>query len=546
MYWRLADEPEFRKKTRGTTVMLSGFICQCHGVISAETIASLSAAEKQSIKNLYKIESEKDPDFKPELPEHGAFSIILPGAGKGKDGYWGGEDVAAQLRHVIPIFKVMHPRSNLRFIFDNSSTHDCWSPDALNVEALVGGSTSNKNWVPMRPGFFKDTAGNTVAQDMQYPSPVFNCSLDSSQTPLLPNVLQELMDLRGRSKGITKPLEERNLMPAPATLALDTLTTAPSELATCQVIMKQGQRKGQVCSVRLPCRSHKAVPAAALATTALGVSATVSSTAMVDLPPATLMEVDAGSAPVVVAAISTSTLAAPINAAEDVDLHDLGDSILSGKCEAKIKQGARKGQSCGQRLPCRLHNPDLFKVRCDLCTLSIADDPDRRNRTNCCQRMLLSSQEDFKGQECMLAEICNNFSTVGQRVEAIFLPKFHCELNCIEFLWGFMKRRVRSQVTGTISVQDFLRIIKEALVACPVVMIRRWYRRMWKLTHLYEVGLPITVAKYICKKYSSHRTIPAVLMANIDNIKVLQDCKSTKTAVFEALHLMEVKAGVKT
>jgi len=69
---------------------------------------------------------------------------------------------------------------------------------------------------------------------------------------------------------------------------------------------------------------------------------------------------------------------------------------------------------------------------------------------------------------------------------------------------------------------------------------------MWKLTHLYEVGLPITVAKYICKKYSSHRTIPAVLMANIDNIKVLQDCKSTKTAVFEALHLMEVKAGVKT
>ena len=141
-------------------------------------------------------------------------------------------------------------------------------------------------------------------QDRQYPSPVFNCSLDSSQTPLLPNVLQELMDLRGRSKGITKLLEERNLMPAPATLALDTLTTAPSELATCQVIIKQGQRKGQVCSVRLPCRSHKAVSAAALATTALDVSATVSSTAMVDLPPATLMEVDAGSAPVVVAAIS--------------------------------------------------------------------------------------------------------------------------------------------------------------------------------------------------------------------------------------------------
>ncbi len=108
-----------------------------------------------------------------------------------------------------------------------------------------------------------------------------------------------------------------------------------------------------------------------------------------------------------------------------------------------------------------------------------------------------------------------------------------------------MKRRVRSQVSGTISQQEFLRIIKEALVACPVVMIRRWYRRMWKLVHLYEVGLPITVAKYICKKYSSHRTIPAALMDNIDNIKVMQDCKTTKTAVFEALRVIEVKEAMK-
>ena len=31
-------------------------------------------------------------------------------------------------------------------------------------------------------------------------------------------------------------------------------------------------------------------------------------------------------------------------------------------------------------------------------------------------------------------------------------------------------------------------------------------------------------------------------MDNIDNIKVLQECKTTKTAVFEALRVMEVKA----
>lgn len=332
---------------------------------------------------------------------------------------------------------------------------------------------------------------------------------------------------------------------AAAAPALNTLVA--QEVPKCQVIIKKGPRKDHACSVRLPCRSH-AVTATALAATALGIPAAVSSAAVVDLPPAaTSMEVDAGvevdvGAAPVVAAIATAILAAPIEAAEDVNLHGLADAIPAETCEVKIKQGLRKGLPCGHKLPCRFHIPDLFKVRCDLCSLSLNDDPDRRNRTSCCQRMLLSRQEDFKGQECMLAEICNSFSTVGQRVEAIFLPKFHCELNCIEFLWGFMKRKVRCQVSGTISQHDFLRIIKEALVSCPVIMIRRWYRRMWKLVHLYEVGLPITVAKYICKKYSSHRTIPAALVDNIDNIKVLQECKTTKTAVFEALRVMEVKA----
>ena len=85
----------------------------------------------------------------------------------------------------------------------------------------------------MRPGFFRDPAGNIVDQDMQYPSPVFNCSLDLSQTPLPPNVLDEMMDLRGRSKGITKLLEERNLMPAQvAAAAAAAAATAAAAAAT--------------------------------------------------------------------------------------------------------------------------------------------------------------------------------------------------------------------------------------------------------------------------------------------------------------------------
>ena len=122
----------------------------------------------------------------------------------------------------------------------------------------------------------------------------------------------------------------------------------------------------------MPCRSH-AVTATALAATALGIPAAVSSAAVVDLPPAaTSMEVDAGvevdvGAAPVVAAIATATLAAPIEAAEDVNLHGLADAIPAETCEVKIKQGLRKGLPCAHKLPCRFHIPDLFKVRCDLC-----------------------------------------------------------------------------------------------------------------------------------------------------------------------------------
>ena len=79
---------------------------------------------------------------------------------------------------------------------------------------------------------------------------------------------------------------------AAAAPALNTLVA--QEVPKCQVIIKKGPRKDHACSVRLPCRSH-AVTATALAATALGIPAAVSSAAVVDLPPAaTSKEVDAG------------------------------------------------------------------------------------------------------------------------------------------------------------------------------------------------------------------------------------------------------------
>ena len=58
-------------------------------------------------------------------------------------------------------------------------------------------------------------------------------------------------------------------------------------------------------------------------------------------------------------------------------------------------------------------------------------------RTDCCLTKLLSQQADFKEQLNMLEEVIEKAGHI-----CLFLPKFHCELNPIEMLWGYVKRYI--------------------------------------------------------------------------------------------------------
>ena len=53
---------------------------------------------------------------------------------------------------------------------------------------------------------------------------------------------------------------------------------------------------------------------------------------------------------------------------------------------------------------------------------------------DCCQWHVLYNQPDFMNQESMLQIACKE-----QGFEAMFLPKFHCELNFIKQCWGHAK-----------------------------------------------------------------------------------------------------------
>ena len=55
--------------------------------------------------------------------------------------------------------------------------------------------------------------------------------------------------------------------------------------------------------------------------------------------------------------------------------------------------------------------------------------------TACCAKRILDLQPDFKAQCSLVQEV---IEAAGHL--CIVLPKFHCELNFIEFFWGAVKK----------------------------------------------------------------------------------------------------------
>src|SRR5260364_113944 len=67
-----------------------------------------------------------------------------------------------------------------------------------------------------------------------------------------------------------------------------------------------------------------------------------------------------------------------------------------------------------------------------------------QGRTNCCARMTMANQPDFRAQRGRLEEVI-----ISAGHEVIFYPKFHCELNYIENFWGSAKRYARNHCDYT-------------------------------------------------------------------------------------------------
>jgi hypothetical protein len=64
--------------------------------------------------------------------------------------------------------------------------------------------------------------------------------------------------------------------------------------------------------------------------------------------------------------------------------------------------------------------------------------------SSCCAKRILELQAGFEAQRSVVQEVIEE---VGHL--CLFLPKFHCELNYIEFFWGAVKRWLRDNCDYT-------------------------------------------------------------------------------------------------
>jgi hypothetical protein len=143
--------------------------------------------------------------------------------------------------------------------------------------------------------------------------------------------------------------------------------------------------------------------------------------------------------------------------------------------------------------------------------------------TDCCCRRVLFTQPDFASQPSHLEEHC---AARGFRV--IFLPKFHCELNFIEQVWGYAKRLYREYPASS-DETDLENNTLEALDSVPIDCMRRYglihsqiymYSRQVRFStrshrfmDAYRKGLDGRQAAWAAKKYRGHRVVPPTILA---------------------------------
>ena len=147
--WVEGDKNALKPKGSGKSIMVSQFLCQCHG--------HMEVTLTESILKQFPLAGNLGETI-------ATLRTIKPG--KNADGYWDNKDLVEQTKCAIVIFEILHPGCSAVFAFDNSANHHARAPDAL-IASRLNKSDGGKNVPFLRPGWFmKD--GVRIQQCMQF------------------------------------------------------------------------------------------------------------------------------------------------------------------------------------------------------------------------------------------------------------------------------------------------------------------------------------------------------------------------------------------
>ena len=98
----------------------------------------------------------------------------------------------------------------------------------------------------------------------------------------------------------------------------------------------------------------------------------------------------------------------------------------------------------------------------------------------------------------------------------IFLPKFHCEPNFIEFFWGKAKKYIWDNCDGTF--KTLKKNLPLALQSVQLSTIHLWEHHMHWWMNAYHAGLDTKAAQIQVKefRYKSHWRVPKAVPQSLD------------------------------
>ncbi|TFY73044.1 hypothetical protein EWM64_g10968, partial [Hericium alpestre] len=135
----------------------------------------------------------------------------------------------------------------------------------------------------------------------------------------------------------------------------------------------------------------------------------------------------------------------------------------------------------------------------------------------CCCRRILFNEPDFADVPSILETHCK-----ARGYEAVFLPKFHCELNPIEQCWGRAKRYYR-KLPASSKESDLERNALEALDSMPLASIRWYATRAARFCDAYRRRLTGKQAAWAARRYHGHRVLPNSILRELEEKGIMRE-----------------------